>query len=346
MKRVVSPLLCWVLIVGATGFLVAVAAERIRDGSPGGDIAERPLYSGAPNLELTKISEFFEPDLLNAAQGIRAYGPDDKHPNGLLPLASGYLGGAEIYDLDLKRIRSRPYTTGDGRLTLFADVVRLADGRFAYTDFRGNRIVVLSPEGREVAQWGGDVLKLPIGIDQFSDGTIVVADYGNDLLRVFSPKGELMETIATPGGERIRNPYDLRIRKDQVILVDRTEHRILVLDRNFSLVRIIDKARDGTFLFNHPQHIDFDSKGRLYVMDTRTDSIKVIDVTKGVLLARLVHPDIYLDRGIAIDHEDRIYVSGFRSADRNKGGELTESDAGIMVFGAIDSDRIDRADSR
>lgn len=335
-------------VVAALGFLIVVSALSAKLAALRTPLAEnidvvsagRPLFQGAPVIPLVKIAELYDPKLLNAAQGIRAYPASPAHQAGLLAVASGYLNGADLYDLKLHPIWLKPYRQASGDLTLFADVVRLKDGRFAYTDFKGHRIVILDSKGVELAQWGVGLLHLPIGIDQFDDGEIVVADYGNDVLRLLTPEGQLVRTLANPGGLDVEQPYDVRIRSDKLYLVDRQKHRILKLDRQFNLLRTFETAPDGTFLFDHPQHIDFDSSGRLYVMDTRSNSVKVIDPESGEVVARLTHPDIYGDRGLAIDHDDRIYIAGFRKAALADDGNISENEAGIMVFAPLP--RLDR----
>lgn len=330
-------------VVAALSFLVVVSALSPKIAVLQTPLVEnidavatnRPLFQAALEIPLIKIAELYDPKLLNAAQGIRAYPASPDHQAGLLAVASGYLNGADLYDLKLRPIWLKPYRQASGDLTLFADVVRLKDGRFAYTDFKGHRIVVLDSKGVELAQWGVGLLHLPIGIDQFDDGEIIVADYGNDVLRVLTPQGQLLRTVANPGGLDVRQPYDVRIRSDKLYLVDRQRHRILKLDREFNLLRTFEKAPDGTFLFDHPQHIDFDSSGRLYVMDTRSNSVKVIDPESGEAVAKLTHPDIYADRGIAIDGDDRIHIAGFRKAALADDGNISEDEAGIMVFAPL-----------
>lgn len=299
------------------------------------EVDERILYDGAPIIELNKIDEFYDPDVLHAAQGMRAYGPSDDIKNGILAMASGYLNGADLYDLSFRPVFTKPYNDANGNKTLFADVLRLKNGNFAYTDFKGHRIVVLNADGDEVAKWGEDYLQLPIGVDQFDDGRILVVDYGNDKLRILSSEGVLLNTIDTIENEKLDTPYDIRIYDQKIYLVDRTKHRILILDNELNLLKIIEKSEDGRFYFNHPQHIDFDSQGRLYVMDTKSKSVKVFDVNAGKIIASLTHPDIFSVRGITIDNNDRIYLAGFKTGYPEKGQTLQESHAGIMRFEKI-----------
>ncbi len=314
---------------------VFVWAEKKPQDQASEQAPERVLYSAAPVIELQKISEFYNPEVLSAAQGIRIYEPSEQFPNGVLAMASGYLNGSDLYDLSFTPIFTKPYNDAAGNKTLFADVVRLDNGNFAYTDFKGHRVIVMDAKGNEVARWGEGDLNLPIGIDQFDDGRVFVVDYGNDKLRLYSPEGALLKTVDSLNDEALKTPYDVRIHDKKAYLVDRTRHRILVLDEQLNLLSTIEKSDQGDFYFNHPQHIDFDSKGRLYVMDTKSKSIKIVNPETGLVVASLTHPDIWGFRGIAIDHMDRIYLAGFKTGYPAAGELLKEDHAGIIIFEKI-----------
>lgn len=121
-------------------------------------------------------------------------------------------------------------------------------------------------------------LLFPIGIDQFPNGNILIVDYGNRLLKVLNNKGDLLKTVSEIEGAGYYSPYDARIYGDAIYVVDRGLYRILVLNHDFELIDIIEKSAKGKYFFNYPQHIDFDRSGHLFVMDTNSSSIKVINV--------------------------------------------------------------------
>lgn len=298
--------------------------------------AER-LMAEAPVIVLKKINEFFDPEQLNAAQGIRSVFPDEDAPEGELAVSSGYLNGADRYSLDLKPLHQRTFLRPEGDKTLMADVMKLQNGQYLYSDFKGHRLVFMGKDGAFV-KFSDPALQLqyPIGMDQFSDGTIFLVDYGNDRLVLLSEEGTLLKETKTLGEISLKVPYDVRILNDTAYVVDRLHHRIYAVDQAFNLLRTYDTLEDGKALFHSPQHIDFDSKGRLYVMDTGSKSIKVLNIKTGALIAQLTHPDIHIFRGLTIDHNDRVYIAGFKTGYPKPPTPMAETHAGIIVFDSVD----------
>ncbi len=208
------------------------------------------------------------------------------------------------------------------------------NGNYAYTDFTNSKILILNKDWEFIEQWGdGLELQQPIGIDQFSDGKIIIIDYGNYGIKLISNKGKLIRKIESIPGVDISSPYDVAIRNDKIYIVDRGAYRILVLNQNFELLDIIEKSKKGKYFFSYPQHIDFDNNGNLYIMDTNSNSVKVINVKNKELIATLVHEDIYKNPGIAIDDDNNIYISGFKDFEY-LGADQKPIDffTGIMVF--------------
>lgn len=82
------------------------------------------------------------------------------------------------------------------------DVVAIdVDGAGNFYVFNRGRtpVVVLDAAGRVQAMWGEGVFTEPHGIHIGSDGSVFCVDYGDHTVRRFSPDGELLATIGTPG---------------------------------------------------------------------------------------------------------------------------------------------------
>ncbi len=107
-------------------------------------------------------------------------------------------------------------------------------------------------------------------------------------------------------------------------------------DRNF--LDVIDKSNEGRFFFSYPQHIDFDNNGNLYVMDSNSYSIKVIDIKNKELLATLVHEDLHINSGLAVDSDNNIHISGLkknRFLEKSQDRKPIEFHTGIMTFEGV-----------
>jgi sugar lactone lactonase YvrE len=79
-----------------------------------------------------------------------------------------------------------------------------ADGRVLVSDTGGSRIVVLDPEGKELAAWGEpgsgpQALDGPVGLAVDAEGRVFVADNGNGRMQVFDRGGTLVASFPVEG---------------------------------------------------------------------------------------------------------------------------------------------------
>lgn len=170
-------------------------------------------------------------------------------------------------------------------------------------------MVKLDPNGRVVASFGGGRMIWPHGIDVDSQGNIWVADArlaneteleqnpnaanrGSAVLK-FSPGGELLMTLGTPGEmgdppSRFTQPNDVIVAPNGNIYVAETHGAQFQSEPGpDSKSRISIFAPDGTFIktfgewgledgqFRSPHSLAFDSQGRLFVADRGNNRIQI-----------------------------------------------------------------------
>lgn len=147
---------------------------------------------------------------------------------------------------------------------------------------------------------------------------------GHQILK-FSPKGELLMTLGTPGGGRgsdyFWQPNNMIIAPNGDIFVceghastDSSNARVLKFDKNGTFIKEWGKKGTGPGEFDQPHTLAFDSKGRLFVGDRGNNRIQIFD-QDGKLL------DIWYQfsrpSGIAIDKNDVLYVTDSESGSIN-----------------------------
>jgi hypothetical protein len=71
------------------------------------------------------------------------------------------------------------------------------DRHVAIADYRNNRVSVFTVDGEFIRHVGVGVLRFPHGIAASAFDELVVADFGNSCLRVFSATGDLLATVGT-----------------------------------------------------------------------------------------------------------------------------------------------------
>jgi tetratricopeptide (TPR) repeat protein len=88
------------------------------------------------------------------------------------------------------------------------------------------------------------------------------------------------------------NPKSLFVRDEYLYIVDSGNNRIVVVDRYFELIRIIDKVMDNAeeLTFRNPSDVYVDTEGGLYICDT--DNNRVLHTDKDLnLIKTYVKPE-------------------------------------------------------
>jgi DNA-binding beta-propeller fold protein YncE len=131
-------------------------------------------------------------------------------------------------------------------------------------------------------------LSTPHGIDIAADGSIYVADSGNNRIEKFSPEGVLLDTYGTyasalegdaPGGT-LNEPWDVAVGEDGAIYVaDTFNHRIQKLSANGTFIKMwgIFAQGDNPEDLWGPRGIAVAPNGNVLVTDTGNKRVLVFD---------------------------------------------------------------------
>ena len=186
--------------------------------------------------------------------------------------------------------------------------------------------------GELLMSWGEGLFVYPHGLDVDREGNIWVTDARHEggkgeVIVKFSPEGEVLMTIGTPGvaGD---GPYTFDGISD-VAVADNGD--IFVADGHINN-RVVKYAPDGTFLmawgqtgtgpgdFNQPHSIALDSQGRVFVADRNNNRVQVFDQEGGFIDAwtQFGRPS-----GIHVSADDTLYVADSQSTEEiNPGFEM------------------------
>jgi sugar lactone lactonase YvrE len=202
-------------------------------------------------------------------------------------------------------------------------------------------LVKLSPSGELLMSWGEGLFVYPHGLDIDSEGNIWVTDARHEggkgeVVVKFSPEGEVLMTIGTPGvsGD---GPYAFDGVADVAVADDGS---IFVADGHLNN-RVVKYAPDGTFLmawgqagagpgdFNQPHSIALDAQGRVFVADRNNNRVQIFDQDGTFIDAwtQFGRPS-----GLHVSANNTLYVADSQStAEINPGFEM-----GIYFGSAID----------
>ena len=164
------------------------------------------------------------------------------------------------------------------------------DGNVYVPDTHYQRIMVYSPTGELLRQWGsaghgpGQFI-YPTDVAFDSKGDVFVSEYGdNDRIQVFSPHGEYLYQFGKfgKGAQEFSRPQSIVIDdKDVVYVTDACNHRIQVFKTDGTFVKTIGHAGSGLGEFRYPYGLDEDAEGRLIVCEFGNNRVQLIDKETG-----------------------------------------------------------------
>lgn len=189
-------------------------------------------------------------------------------------------------------------------------VVAAPDGRFFITDGGDNNSIRVLEKNGQVRTLAGGVegftdelaaqarFNTPSGLALDAAGNLYVADTGNHAIRKVSPQGQVT-TLAGDGapgwrdgpGAQARFNAPLAVAVDargRVFVADTHNDRIRMISPEGEVTTLAGAGRPGDAdgpadkaLFDTPSGLALDAQGRLWVADTRNDSIRSVDSETG-----------------------------------------------------------------
>ena len=137
------------------------------------------------------------------------------------------------------------------------------------TDWTTGTIHIFNENGDELHQFAA-TLEAPAYVTVSKQtGNIIVSDWKNHLIRVFSPKGEFLAQYGGAGDGalegQLNHPYGVCTDNfGHIIVADNWNHRITLLEQNCRFIRHLLTKDDG---IEWPQQVGIDSKGNLVVAE-------------------------------------------------------------------------------
>ena len=155
----------------------------------------------------------------------------------------------------------------------------------------------------------------PGGVAVASDGTLFIADTGNDRIRVFDAAGVFVASWGVRGTApgQMSAPEALTLGPDGLVYVaDTGNSRIEVFERDGTFVRAFGSLGAGDGQLSRPSGIALDAQGRVFVSDTGNARIERFS-SAGVFAEKWgskgTNPDQFdSPRGIAVDAVGYVYV--------------------------------------
>lgn len=146
---------------------------------------------------------------------------------------------------------------------------------------------------RSFGSFGGPVADRPFfgpgGFDFNADANLYVSDFSADIIKVYDPAGELVETIGSSGSEpgQFLGPAGLIISEStgRIYITDQFNNRIQVLDADGEFLFAFGSEGVEPGQFNEPIGIEVDEFENIYVADSQNGRVQVFDSEGNFLTA-------------------------------------------------------------
>lgn len=166
------------------------------------------------------------------------------------------------------------------------------DGNVYVPDTHYHRVVVYSPTGQMLRQWGSEgtgpsQFIYPTDIAWDSHGHLFVSEYGdNDRVQVFDPSADPPRLLYQfgkfgDGSGEFSRPQSMLIDHDLVYITDSCNHRLNVFKNDGAWVRNMGSVGSGPGQFRFPYGLAEDPRGNLVVCEFGNNRVQLIDKETG-----------------------------------------------------------------
>lgn len=159
------------------------------------------------------------------------------------------------------------------------------DGNLYVADTHNFRIMVFSPEGEILRQWGkfgedGGSFIYPTDVAFSGEGRIFVSEYGgNDRISVFSEQGDFLYAFGSPGTGKgqFSRPSAVCVDKSRkrLYVADACNHRVAIYDFDGNLIDYIGKAGLSIGELCYPYDLGILEDGTLVVCEYGNNRIQL-----------------------------------------------------------------------
>jgi len=218
-------------------------------------------------------------------------------------------------------VASEHIMTLEGGMNQPSDISIHADGDVYLLDGLNDRVVVFDSSGGVRFSFTGEAsgagrLKLPMGIDVNGD-TVYVTDTGNHRIVLFDRYGIFIKAINLSTGKPEKEkpePTGIIVSDGTLFWSDRKNHKVCGIDIAVERMTGCFGGKgegDGSFLY--PFMLSADSGGYIHVVDVLNGRVQYFNSRKiyygSVSRFGLLPGTLFRPNGIAIDEEDRVYVT-------------------------------------
>ena len=190
-------------------------------------------------------------------------------------------------------------------------------GEMIISECHGHRISTFDIRGQEIRTFGSrgdspEQMIYPAGIAIDDADNIYVSSHHK--MQKFTSSGELIKCVGQRGSKEgeFDDPRGVTLYDNQVYVCDSNNHRIQVFDLDLTFIRSTGSYGEGSFEFNAPFDVKFDSGGNMYVAEFSNTRVQVMDINGRYIQAFGQEKKGKLSGPSAVHIVDRyVYVSDY-----------------------------------
>ena len=213
------------------------------------------------------------------------------------------------------------------------DLVKGQEGNLYLSEFRGNRVSVLSPSGDWLyyigsrGQGPGELVG-PQNLTVDEEGYLYVVEYGNRRISKFDPSGAFILSfgLRRDGFQGFLSPTGIAARDGRIYAADNLHKQIFIFDRNGTYLGPL--IQDG---LTSPESLRFLSDGRLLAVDS--NRILLIDPDTAIIrvLGVLRNPSSVRITGAEMDLNGNVLAADFNTGEVAIMTRIDDMAAGLFM---------------
>lgn len=175
--------------------------------------------------------------------------------------------------------------SGEGQFDGPSGICVDGEGRIVVADWNNHRIQVFSSDGIFMFTFGDTIknkLKHPRAVTFCNErNRFVVSDTGNNVLKVFDPKGKFSHSIGTPGVKKgqLYSPRGVTVDKlDRIVVCDFDNHRVQFFRFDGTCLNSFGCKGKSLGQFNRPMGVALLKDHQIVISDWGNDRIQVFSI--------------------------------------------------------------------
>ena len=187
-----------------------------------------------------------------------------------------------------------------------------SDGMLYAANCNPKEILVINRAGQIARRFKNDC-GIVHGITFSKSGNIVIIDYSNHIIKIYTPTGQLVRQFGGEGSKQGQLSYPMGVAVNEeghLFIAEYGNHRISVFTENGQFLRCFGSRGSGAGCFQFPWQLCISPDGLVYITDCNNHCIKVHD-QDGRYIQQFGEDIVKCPTGIAVTSDGHIIVASY-----------------------------------